>query len=419
MYIEEATTYQLSGCYNVSIDCHSGDMTANIRTTSLFDGKVYAKGSPVTCMRDIDDSLEFSITMEYTDLECGVKREGLGGYVNEVIIQHHDSIVTSADLGLQLSCEYDLTNKSVSNNVDLEITGQISPSIFEESVVDSPNVVMRVADENLADVETAVVGDPLNMIFEILDPESPYEIFIRDLIAVDGATDTELLLVDERGCPTDAAIMGEVRKSADSNKTLISKFDAFRFPTSDVVQFRAMITPCLPACEPVVCDVLDYTGQTKAIDSYGRKKRSFNTALDLFGNPRARVKRSSTEPEEMLVVQSLKIVDRYGKREQQKQLEKRKRLLDDVNLSFDDSSDHTKAGGAISGENLFGTDCLDKTSMITGAVIFLLAQLVIVILFALIWKRNHKETDKGLNMLESRSDSLSYMYDAGFARRVQ
>merc|ERR1719150_702115 len=121
----------------------------------------------------------------------------------------------------------------------------------------------------------------------------------------------------------------------------------------------------------------------------------------------------------MLVVQSLKIVDRYGKREQQKQLEKRKRLLDDVNLSFDDSSDHTKAGGAISGENLFGTDCLDKTSMITGAVIFLLAQLVIVILFALIWKRNHKETDKGLNMLESRSDSLSYMYDAGFARRVQ
>jgi len=410
LYIEDATTYQLSGCYNVSIDCHSGDMTANIRTTSLFDGKVYAKGSPVTCMRDIDDAMEFSITMEYTDLECGVKREGLGGYINEVIIQHHDSIVTSADLGLQLSCEYDLTNKSVSNEVDLQITGEISPSLFEESVVDSPNVVMRVADENENDVKSAVVGDPLSMVFEILDPESPYEIFIRDLIAVDGATDTELLLIDERGCPTDAAIMGEVRKSPESNKTLSSKFDAFRFPTSDVVQFRAMITPCLPACEPVVCDVLDYTGQTKAINSYGRKKRSFNTALDLFGNPR-RVKRSSG-PEELLVVQSLKIVDRYGKREEQKQLQKRKRLLEE-DLAFSNQEQETIS------EDLLNAECLDKTSMITGAVIFLLAQLIIVIMFALIWKRNHKENDKGLNMLESRSDSLSYMYDAGFARRVQ
>lgn len=123
LFIEEATTYELSSCYNVSIDCHSGDMTANIRTTTLFDGKVYAKGSPVTCMEDISNSMEFSITMRYTDIECGVEREGLGGYINEVIIQHHDSIVTSADLGLQLSCEYDMTNKSVSNEVDLAITG--------------------------------------------------------------------------------------------------------------------------------------------------------------------------------------------------------------------------------------------------------------------------------------------------------
>ena len=44
LFIEEATTYELSSCYNVTIDCHSGDMTANIRTSSLFDGKVYAKG---------------------------------------------------------------------------------------------------------------------------------------------------------------------------------------------------------------------------------------------------------------------------------------------------------------------------------------------------------------------------------------
>jgi hypothetical protein len=409
-------------------------MTANIRTTSLFDGKVYAKGSPVTCMKDVDGELAFSITMRYNDQECGIKREGLGGYINEVIIQHHDSIVTSADLGLQLSCEYDLTNKSVSNDVDLSITGEISPSLFEESVVDSPNVVMRVANENGQDTKTAVVGDPLLMVWEILDPESPYEIFVRDLIAVDGATDTELVLVDERGCPTDAAIMGEVRKGGANNKTLSSKFDAFRFPTSDVVQFRAMITPCLPTCEPVVCDVLDYTGQTKAINSYGRRKRREATTagsstyeLDIFGNVR-RIKRA-TKPEEVLVVQSLKIVDRYGKRKEQEQaeLQIRNRKLDDETSSLSTSADSSfgidlLAEDIVKGNPLGGggsADCLDKTSMIVGAVVFLVAQLAIVVLFALIWRRNQRQADKGLSQLESRSDSLSYMYDAGFARRVQ
>ena len=234
--IEEATTYELSACYNVSIDCHSGDMKANILTSTLFDGKIYAKGSPETCMEDINGQLKFSITFGYNDLDCGVNRESPGSYTNEVIIQHHDRIVTSSDLGLSITCQYDLTNKTVSNKVDLQITGEIAPSLYEESVVDSPNVIMRVADDQGQDTKTAVVGDQLNMVFEILDQDSPYEIFVRNLVAMDGATDTELVLIDDRGCPAETSIMSELRKSKDSDKILISNFDAFRFPSSDMVQ---------------------------------------------------------------------------------------------------------------------------------------------------------------------------------------
>ena len=46
------------------------------------------------------------------------------------------------------------------------------------------------------DTKTAVVGDPLKMTWEILDQDSPYEIFVRDLVALDGTTNTELLLID-------------------------------------------------------------------------------------------------------------------------------------------------------------------------------------------------------------------------------
>jgi len=250
------------------------------------------------------------------------------------------------------------------------------------------------------------VGDPLKMTWEILDQDSPYEIFVRDLVALDGSSDgTELLLIDERGCPTDASIMGEVYHSADSDKLSYSDFDAFRFPTTDVVQFRAMITPCLPKCEPVKCDVLDYTGQTKAVDSYGRKKRSVMER-----------KKRATNPEELLVVQSLKIVDRYGKREKQP-----------ATIDQDFNSIEENLSEDIANTHVYEADCLDKSSMISGAVIFLALQVIIVILFAIIWRRNQRNNDKSLGMLESpsgsvvssRADSLSYMYDTGFARRLK
>ena len=62
----------------------------------------------------------------------------------KVIIQHHDYIVTSTDLGLALNCQYDLTNRTIVNDFDLAIDGEIEPSLFAENQVDSPNVIMKI-----------------------------------------------------------------------------------------------------------------------------------------------------------------------------------------------------------------------------------------------------------------------------------
>ena len=60
----------------------------------IFNGKIYAKDNPNSCVVDVESEIEFSIKMAYNDLECNVKRKAQGVYTNEVIIQHHDSIVT-------------------------------------------------------------------------------------------------------------------------------------------------------------------------------------------------------------------------------------------------------------------------------------------------------------------------------------
>jgi hypothetical protein len=63
------------------------------------------------------------------------------------------------------------------------IEGEIQPSLFEEAHVDSPNVLMKITERGGGDITSAKVGDPLELRFEIFDPESPYEIFVRDLVS--------------------------------------------------------------------------------------------------------------------------------------------------------------------------------------------------------------------------------------------
>ena len=69
------------------------------------------------------------------------------------------------------------------------------------------------------------------------------------------------------GCPTDSSIMQSLL-TVGSAKILQANFDAFKFPTSQLVQFRALVTPCMPRCAPVRCQ-----DSGTAFSSFGRRKR--------------------------------------------------------------------------------------------------------------------------------------------------
>lgn len=69
-------------------------------------------------------------------------------------------IVTSADVGLALHCTYDIQNTTVTNSLlqGLEVKSAIDTAEFyEETVVESPNVVMRVTDAFGEDILAAQV----------------------------------------------------------------------------------------------------------------------------------------------------------------------------------------------------------------------------------------------------------------------
>ncbi|GFX97394.1 ZP domain-containing protein [Trichonephila clavipes] len=142
---------------------------------------------------------------------------------------------------------------------------------------------------------------------------------------MDGIDNSEILLIDSLGCPTDVSIMGSLTKAGNSGKTLLAPFEAFKFPTSDIVQFKALVTPCLPNCEPVDCSVKSH-GQTRDFSSMGKRRRRGTSP---YGNG-ARM----ADKDDVVVVQTIQITDKFGFEKQDKLSQKRGR--DDITGEFQD-----------------------------------------------------------------------------------
>ena len=58
------------------------------------------------------------------------------------------------------------------------------------------------------------------------------------------------LVTDENGCPTDPTIFGPWTQHPET-RTLVSTFNAFKFPASDNIRFQCNIRVCFGRCQPV------------------------------------------------------------------------------------------------------------------------------------------------------------------------
>lgn len=164
--------------------------------------------------------------------------------------------------------------------------------LTHEATFHSPVVRMSITDRNGGFVRSAEVGDPLSLRFEVQSEqgrESMYDVFVKNIVADDGVDTSELELIDNKGCPTDPSIMGPLRRvhvSSISRKVLEAPFEAFKFPTSAIVQFRALIVPCIAGdCQPVLCTISSSfltssnlaghptfsTGSKSSVHSYGKR----------------------------------------------------------------------------------------------------------------------------------------------------
>ncbi|RWS27207.1 uncharacterized protein B4U80_09649 [Leptotrombidium deliense] len=392
--IPDAVTYELNSCYNgndycMTILCRSREMIAKIKTNRIFNGKVYSKTKPNSCVNDVSNSLQFEIAMAYNEINCDVQQNASNKYIGDIVIQHHDMIVTTRDLGLSLVCTYDLTNKTISNSIYLE-DGDIikaEDDKIHSATVSSPNVSIIILDRTANPVQEAQVGDLLTLRFQIFDDDSPFDIFIRELAAVDGSDSSEIILIDSNGCPTDVAIMGPIMKVKGSGKKLETSFEAFKFPTSNIVQFRAIVTPCLGSCPAVHCFSEGSDGQKKESYSFGRRKKRSNALSKL----------KDEADNEMVVVQSITIKDGFDFQGERRQ-------------TYYNTSSNSQM------KEEFVTDsCLDMNSVTLICGLMLAAQTAILLLWAYLKHCQHMKS----NNSKGQQFASEYSYPSSTASQSE
>lgn len=403
--IAGAVSYELDSCYNVTVACKSREMVARVRTNKVFNGKIYAKNAPLTCVNDINNSMDFELGMAFMGDACSISRSAAhtGVFSNEIVLQHNDMIVTNADIGLNVKCQYDLRNQTVYNNINLDdfMAGREPIDIASQSaVVRSPNISMQILRHDGNHITQAQVGDALMLRFAISDERSPFEIFVRDLYAMDGVGGSEIMLIDGEGCPTDPSIMAAMQNSKGNGQTLEAQFDAFKFPTSETVAFRALVTPCIPHCEPVHCQSRAYDGTVYEAESFGkrrRRKRSVAAAAAAAG--------VASQPEEVVVRNSIEIKDKFfadaadeqQQQQQQQDGEHMAYVIDGDDTNSVQLAQHSRAHPALhaaqkrASSSLFNITTL---SLLFGAL--LVAQVTLLAGWALVSRRKLRSASTAL-----------------------
>ncbi|XP_074595259.1 uncharacterized protein LOC141850520 [Brevipalpus obovatus] len=273
--------YEVSTCFDVSIECEPNVMRAKVISNTLFQGKLYARERPSSCFVDVSNSMEFSIPIGLKGDDCGTVVENEGTFANILVIQSNDHVMTAFDKAVGVRCTYEVGN----------ITGETILHINEMNKTDHkrnsptlPDLSLHILDQEGSEKDVVSLGELLRVQVRMSD-EDTYGIFVRNLIAKDKTGSNNLTLIDHHGCPIEAKLMREVR-TLDHQKALESEFEAFSFTGSSSLELEAEVETCLDRCRPVQCRLASGRSEDddfEVVVSYGRRRRSagsYGEALD-------------------------------------------------------------------------------------------------------------------------------------------
>lgn len=228
-----------------------------------FDGIIYVKGhsQDPKCRKLVMSSsasefVDFKVQFGHCDL---LHRDGEASFV--LVIQKHPKLVTYRARAYHVKCVYNTGERTVTLGFNVSM---ITTSGTIANTGPPPTCLMSITAVDGREVSSAEIGQDLLLRVDV-QPDSIYGGFARSCEAktMDDDGEYQYEVTDANGCATDPSIFSDWKYDTN-RKSLVARFNAFKFPSSNNLRFQCNIRVCFGSCPPVNCN---------GIDSYGRRKR--------------------------------------------------------------------------------------------------------------------------------------------------
>lgn len=252
------TYYQRNDCVDLKLECDTSAMTLNLRTNEPFRGRMYVRDEPNQCesagrsSSSSPGSLVSSLSIPFQGQARCATRELPSRYSSVVVVQQHPLIQRKSDRYIKLVCDFQTANKTITSTYNVVANPWTSTALINSTSF-APKIKLRITDKFGTDITGAKLGDELYLRIEA-ESDSVYDMVARSVLAKSGGTEESIVLIDKDGCPTDFRIFPALRKH--NRRTIIGKFDAFKFSSDVVVRFQVDVQFCLNQCPPTSCDQL-------------------------------------------------------------------------------------------------------------------------------------------------------------------
>ncbi|KAH8273192.1 hypothetical protein KR018_012323, partial [Drosophila ironensis] len=296
-------------CLDVRVFCTREEMTIKYNPKDWFAGKIYASMHSKDCLARGSGNgsviLTLPIGTEIKENRCGVLRayEMTQAYQicnlihvildrtfisALVVIQNNPSVQTQGDRLIKVGCIQSNATTSLGVSVrdsSMEAAEHVPSAIALESSLEyaehmfphegvvhynsstgphpHPSISLQIVDLSHQH-ETNDVQIGQNLELQIVAEYTPEQMELQlaplpdfratSLVAKTTDNENYVLLIDERGCPTDASVFPALERIHSATKSMLrARFHAFKFAGTANVSFDVKIRFCVERCSPQNC----------------------------------------------------------------------------------------------------------------------------------------------------------------------
>ncbi|KAF5306123.1 hypothetical protein FQR65_LT07399 [Abscondita terminalis] len=263
--VDEGRFFEKARCLNISVTCSETHITVRYQPELYFNGKLYMSGysENLECYVKGIGAQTINLRIPLFGNRCGVREAKSPSYLNRtlysgtMIVQYNSLIQTQGDRLIKVGCIFSNDTKVVLGT-GINFTNTSYPNKGTTVVNSSsvhPTVEMRIVDFYTGkEVSDTQIGQELQLIIEVTPPGGSFDIWAGHLIAMTENGQDSILLLDDRGCPTNPTIFpGLTKIFSNETKKLVANFYAFKFSSSAVIRFSVIVQFCPGYCAQSKC----------------------------------------------------------------------------------------------------------------------------------------------------------------------